>query len=115
MCGSSSAGNTESTIAAAVVTNPSTATTIATGRFPGTRITSGPAGWLCAHAIAANSARNGRKVVMIVMLTITSYAPCTLVPAWPSAAISIPASPYTTIATHGVWNRGCTRANTGGK
>src|ERR1700733_1560619 len=62
--GSSSAGAADRMMVTRVVTNPNVARAMATGRPPGTRRTSGPAGRLCTQAIAAKRKRNGMKVVM---------------------------------------------------
>ena len=73
-----------STIAIAVVTNPSPPRILATAGPPGTHITSGPGNSFCTLISAANMKRNGTKYEMMLMLTSTSYAPRTDVPAWPS-------------------------------
>ena len=72
MFGSPSGGMHASTMETAVTMNPITASVIATGFPPGTRMTSGPARSRCSTIIAANMNRNGMKYAMIPMLTSAS-------------------------------------------
>ena len=70
--GSPSAGMSARPIAVAVTQNPTPPTSVATGRPPGTRITSGPAGSDWSLIMEANMKRYGMKYPMMDMLTSTS-------------------------------------------
>ena len=65
--------------------------------------------------VAAKVNRNGMKVTRNVMLTMTSYAPRTEVPAWPATTKTTVSSAWVRSALTGVPHRGCSRPKAAGR